>query len=146
MKKTMKEKIEAVRIEFDRKSQNITAAQLVTYPEATLGHNLGKHLLNSNYGTNVIAEKEDIYQLLIGRGQVSVKEDIAVQYYLFGNGSNSVRTLAAMGLGLIFCPFYAPYFYKRYKDGKQALRFYDVDHFGLLYQPLERIKDTFLIR
>ena len=144
--KTMKEKIEAVRIEFERKTKNITAKQLVNYPEGSLGHNLGKHLLNCNYGTNVTAEKEDVYQLLIGRGQVSVKEDIAVQYYLFGNGSNSVKTLLAMSIGLVMCPHYAGYFYKRYKDGKQALRFYDVDHFGMLHLPVERIKDTFLIR
>ena len=144
--KTMKQKIEAVRIEFERKTKNITAAQLVTYPKDTLGHNLGKHLLCSNYGTNVTAEREDIYQLLIGRGEISVKEDIAVQYYLFGNGCSSLRTLLAMGIGLVFCPHYAGYFYKRYKDGKQALRFYDVDHFGMLHLPLERIKDTFLIR
>jgi len=142
----MKEKIEAVRIEFERKSKNITARQLVTYPQGSLGHNLGNHLLTSNYGTNVTAEKEDIYQLLIGRGEVSVKEDIAVQYYLFGNGSNSMRTLLAMGVGLLMCPHYAGYFYRRYRDGKQALRFYDVDHFGMLHLPIERIKDTFLIR
>lgn len=144
--KTMKEKIEAVRIEFERKRKHITAMQLIKYPEESLGHKLGRHLLNSNYGTNVTAEKEDVYQLLIGRGEVSVKEDIAVQYYLFGNGCNSLRTLLAMAVGLAICPHYAGYFYKRYKDGQQALRFYDVDHFGMLHLPMERIKDTFLIR
>lgn len=144
--KTMKEKIEAVRIEFERKRKHITAAQLVKYPEESLGNKLGRHLLNSNCGTNVTAETEDVYQLIIGSGEVSVKEDIAVQYYLFGNGSNSLRTLTAMAVGLVFCPHHAGYFYKRYKDGKRALRFYDVDHFGMLHLPLERIKDTFLIR
>jgi hypothetical protein len=144
--KTMKEKIEAVRLEFERKKKSFTATQLIHYPEGTLGNNLGRHLLYSNYGTNVIAEKEDIYQLLIGRGKVSVKEDIAVQYYIFGNGCNSPRTILAMGIGVLMCPHYAGYFYKRYKDGKHALRFYDVDHFGMLHLPLDRIKDTFLIR
>lgn len=144
--KTMKEKIEVVRIEFERKRKNITAKQLVNYPEGSLGYNLGNYLLNGNNGTNVTAGSDDVFQLLIGHGQASVKEDIAVQYYLFGNGSNSLRTLLAMGIGLLMCPYHAGYFYKRYKEGKQALRFYDVDHFGMLHLPLERIKDTFLIR
>lgn len=144
--KTMKEKIESVRIEFESKRKHVTAMQLVKYPEESFGHKLGSHLLNSNYGSNVTAEKEDVYQLLIGHGEASVKEDISVQYYLFGNGCNSLRTLLAMAIGLAICPHHAGYFYKRYKDGKQALRFYDVDHFGMLHLPLERIKDTFLIR
>ncbi|MXN90218.1 hypothetical protein GR160_03180 [Flavobacterium sp. Sd200] len=144
--KTMKEKIEAVRIEFERKKKKTTALQLIKYPKDSLGHNLGKHLLDTNYGTNVTAEKEDVYQLLIARGEVSVKEDIATQFYIFGNGSNSLRTLLAMMVGIALCPFYAAYFYKRYKEGKEALRFYDVDHFGMLHLPVERIKDTFLIR
>ena len=142
----MKEKIEAVRIEFERKKNQITAMQLIRYPEESLGHKLGNYLLNSNYGTNVTARTEDIYQLIIGGGETTVKGDIAVQYYLFGNGCNSFRTLTAMALGLLFCPHHTLYFYKRYKDGKQALRFYDVDYFGMLHQPLDRIKDTFLIR
>lgn len=144
--KTMKQKIEAVRVEFERKRRHITAAQLVNFPEESFGHKLGKHLLNSNYGNNVIAGTEDVYQLIIGQGETTLKEDIAVQYYLFGNGGTSLRILMAMAIGLAICPFYAGYFYKRYKDGKQALRFYDVDHFGLLHLPLEQIKDTFLIR
>ena len=143
--KTMKEKIEAVRIEFDRKTKNITIGQLITYPEGSLGYQLGRYLMGNSCDTGVVAEKEDIYQLLIA-GEYSVKEDIAVQYYLFGNGCNSLRTLLAMAIGLLLCPHYAGYFYKRYQGGKQALRFYDVDHFGMLHLPLQRIKDTFLIR
>lgn len=144
--KTMKEKIEAVRIEFERKKKRITAMQLIYYPKESLGYKLGSYLLKSNYGNNVTAEKEDIYQLIIGGEKESFRDDIAVQYYLFGNGCNSLRTLLAMGLGMLFCPYYAGYFYKKYKDGKQALRFYDLDYFGMLHQPLDRIKDTFLIR
>jgi hypothetical protein len=43
--KTMKEKIEAVRLEFERKKKSFTAKQLIHYPEGTLGNNLGRHLL-----------------------------------------------------------------------------------------------------
>jgi len=142
--KTMKDKIEAVRIEFDRKRKNLTIADLITYPEGTLGNNLGKHLINHSYG-KVVPEKDDIFQLLLSGGQ-SLKQEIAVQFYLFGNGYNSINNLFSMAVGMVLCPFYAGYFYKRYKDGKNALRFYDVDHFGLLHLPLQRIKDTFLIR
>ena len=142
--KTMKEKIEAVRIEFERKRKNLTVADLITYPDGTLGRNLGNHLLTNSYG-KVVPEKEDIYKLLISHGN-SLKQEIAVQFYLFGNGCTSLNILFSMAVGLTMCPFYARYFYARYKEGKNALRFYDVDHFGLLHLPVERIKDAFLIR
>jgi len=143
--KTMKEKIEAVRQEFDKTTLNLTAYQLAKYPEETLGHQVGKFLMGSNFGQNVYADKEDVLQLLIA-GKNSIKEDLAVQFYLFGNGSNSLRTLAAMAVGAALCPHYLSYFYKRYKEGKKALRFYDIDHMRLLHLPVARVKDTFLIR
>jgi len=142
---TMKEKIEAVRIQFDRKNKNLTAGQLIKYPEGSLGQQLGRYLICINEGQNVTAQREDIFQLLIA-GSYSIKEDIAVQYYLFGNGKNSFRNLLAMAVGLVVCPQHIVYFYSRYKDGKQALRFYDLDHFGMLHLPITRIKETFLIR
>ncbi|MES2486678.1 MAG: hypothetical protein V4581_12125 [Bacteroidota bacterium] len=143
--KTMKEKIETVRREFDKTAQKLTAYQLVKYPEGSLGHQLGTFLLGSNYGQNVYAQNDDALQLLIA-GKNSIKEDLAVQFYLFGNGNNSFRTLSTIVVALTLCPHYLPYFYKKYKAGKQALRFYDVDHLGLLHLPVERIKDVFLIR
>jgi hypothetical protein len=142
---TMKEKIEAVRIQFDRKNKDLTARQLIKFPEGSLGQQLGRYLIGTNDGQNVIAQREDIFQFLIA-GKYSFKEDIAVQYYLFGNGKNSMRNLLAMAVGLIVCPQHCIYFYNRYKDGKQALRFYDLDHFGMLHLPVNRIKETFLIR
>lgn len=140
----MQEKIEAVRIQFDRKRKNLTIADLITYPEGTLGNNLGKHLIKNSYG-KIVPEKEDIYQLLISGGN-SLKQEIAVKFYLFGNGCTTLNILFSMAVGLAVCPFYAGYFYKRYTDGKNALRFYDLDHFGMLHLPVERIKDAFLIR
>lgn len=142
---TMKEKIEAVRIQFDRKNRDLTAGQLIKYPEGSLGQQLGRYLIGTNEGQNVTAQREDIFQLLIA-GKYSIKEDIAVHYYLFGNGKNSLRNLLAMAVGLVVCPQHTAYFYNRYKDGMQALRFYDVDHFGMLHLPINRIKETFLIR
>lgn len=142
---TMKEKIEAVRREFDLKAQHLIALNLVKYPEGTLGQQLGRFLLQSNYGQNVYACHDDVLQLLIA-GSTSFTDDIAVQYYLLGNGSFGLRRLTAMAAGLALFPHKALHFYRMYKKGKEALRFYDVDHLGLLHLPVDRIKETFLIR
>jgi hypothetical protein len=141
---TMRDKIERVRREFDRKNPSPTAKQLIAYPQDSLGQLLGYYLLNANHGQNVHADNDDVLYLLIAE-EHSVKEDFALYFYLFGNGSNSLRTWATMFIGILICPFYLPYFYKRYKHGKNALRFYDIDHLGLLYQPVNKVKDAFKI-
>ncbi|KOS05988.1 hypothetical protein AM493_08020 [Flavobacterium akiainvivens] len=140
---TLQEKIEQVRREFDR-TPKPTAKQLIAYPQDSLGQLLGYYLLNANHGQNVYADNEDVLHLLIAE-ESSIKEDFALYFYLFGNGCNSLRTWATMGIAMAVCPIYLPYFYKRYRQGKNALRFYDIDHLGLLYQPVEKVKQAFMI-
>ena len=142
---TMKEKIEAVRLEFEKKNQNLTALNLIKYPEGTLGQQLGRFLLRTNYGQNVYASHDDALQLLIA-GSNSFTDDIAVQFYLLGNGSYGLRRLTVMAAGVLLKPHKITYFYQKYTDGKAALRFYDVDHLKLLHLPIDRVRETFMIR
>jgi|GEM_PF-330001 len=142
---TMKEKIEKVRREFDRNTQNLTALNLIKYPEGTLGQQLGRFLLRANYGQNVYACHDDALQLLIA-GSNSFTDDIAVQFYLLGNGSYGLRRLTAMVAGVLLKPHKIAYFYQKYNHGKAALRFYDVDHLGLLHLPIDRVRETFMIQ
>jgi hypothetical protein len=142
---TLKDKIEQVRREFDRTTPKPTAKQLITYPQGSVGQLLGYYLLNANYGQNVFAENEDVLYLLTTEEQ-SIKEDLGMHFYLFGNGCNSLRTWVTMLIAITLCPIYLPYFYKKYTQGKKALRFYDIDHLGLLYQPVDKVKEAFMIR
>lgn len=141
---TLKDKIEQVRREFDRTNPKPTAKQLTAYPKGSLGQLLGYYLLNNNHGQNVYAENEDVLYLLISDSP-SIKEDLALHFYLFGNGCNSLRTWATMCIAVAVCPFYLRYFYKKYRQGKTALRFYDIDHLGLLHQPVDKVKEAFRI-
>jgi hypothetical protein len=95
--------------------------------------------------THPVPEKEDIYRLLLTR-ETSNKEEIAMYYYLFGNGDNSLRTVFILATGAVFFPHYIKYFYSKYRDGHNAYRFYDLDHFRMLHLPVKQIKDAFRIR
>lgn len=141
---TLKDKIEQVRREFDR-TPKPTAKQLTSYPQGSMGQLLGYYLLNANYGQNVYAENDDVLHLLIAEKQ-SIKEDMGMYFYLFGNGCNSLRNWSTMLIAMALCPVYLLYFYKKYTQGKKALRFYDVDHLGLLYQPVDKVKEAFMIQ
>jgi Na+(H+)/acetate symporter ActP len=84
--------------------------------------------------------------MLITGNKPTLTDEIALQYYLFGNGSTSLRVLLALCIGSAMMPHNLLHFYKMYQKGKAALRFYDINHLALLYQPVARIKETFMIQ
>lgn len=134
-------------MKIKNKIKNATPSMddLISYPKESLGFHLGCFLFNNKLEAYPIAEQEDIYRLLIMK-ETSNREEIGMHFYLIGNGSPDLRRVFVAISALIICPFWVGYFVSKYKDGKAALRFYDLDHFRMLKLPLQRIKDTFLIR
>jgi ubiquinone biosynthesis protein Coq4 len=127
------------------KKAPVTMDELISYPKDTLGFHVGSFLFNNSHDADPQPEITDIYRVLINK-EVSDKEEIAMHYYLFGNGDLALKNLFVMATGALFFPHHIMYFYQKYRDGRNALRFYDLNHFSMLHLPLERIKDTFLIR
>lgn len=130
---------------IDTKKSTVTMDELIGYPKDSLGFHLGRFLFNNSYEADPQPELTDIHRVLITK-EVSNKEEIAMHCYLFGNGDLALKTLFIIGSGTLVYPQHIKYFYGKYRDGKNALRFYDLDHFRMLHLPLQRIKDTFLIR
>jgi hypothetical protein len=130
---------------FSSPERDLTVSELFTYPQETLGFKLASFLYDNSVDTHPVPEKEDIYRLLLTR-ETSNKEEIAMYYYLFGNGDNSLRTVFILATGAVFFPHYIKYFYSKYRDGHNAYRFYDLDHFRMLHLPVKQIKDAFRIR
>ena len=127
---------------FKKPETNITMDELISYPQESLGFHLGRFLFDYSYEADPTPEREDIYRLLLTR-EVSNKEEIAMHYYLFGNGNFGLRTVFILASGAVFYPHCLKYFYKKYRDGRNAFRFYDVDHFRMLHLPVQQIKDAF---
>jgi hypothetical protein len=145
MKKIHHKIAQAVTTCFPKQKPDVSMDDLITYPKDSMGFHLGCFLFNNSCEADPQPAKEDIYRLLIAR-EVSNTEEVAMNFYLFGNGDISLRTIFIMASGMVFYPHRIMYFYSRYKEGKQALRFYDLDHWRMLHLPLKRVKDTFLIR
>lgn len=118
---------------------------LIGYPEGTLGQILGEYMRRHSLEPDPIPNTEDIYRVLLTR-DASMKEEIGMFWYLFGNGGFGLRMLFIMASGLAIFPFSMGFFYNRYRAGRRALRFHDLQHFRMLHLPVTRIKDAFLIR
>lgn len=137
--------LQSIKQALSKSQSGISMDQLINYPKDTLGFHLGCFLFNNSYEADPVAGQEDVYRLLIMQ-EASNKEEIAMHYYLFGNGDLRLRTLFIMATGAVFFPHCLGHFYNKYRDGKNALRFYDLDHFRMLHLPLNKIKDAFMIR
>ncbi|UUC45080.1 ubiquinone biosynthesis protein COQ4 [Flavobacterium cerinum] len=117
---------------------------LLTYPEQSLGHDLGLFLTVNHFSMEPKLEDHDVMHVLTGIG-TSVKEEIAMQFYLFGNGKRSLYLLAVLFIGSLFYPLELFFFISYYKRGQKALSFYYLDYSKLLLHPTEKIRKTFKI-
>lgn len=141
----MKKLRELINTFINGKKAPVTMDELICYPKDTLGFHVGTFLFNNSHDADPQPEITDIHRVLINK-EVSDKEEIAMHFYLFGNGDLALKNLFVIVTGSLLYPLQLRYFYRRYRDGRYALRFYDLNHFGLLHLPIDRIKDTFLIR
>lgn len=124
---------------------NVTKEELLCYPEKTLGNDLGIFLAVNRFTMEPKLEDHDVMHVLIGIG-TSVKEEIAMQFYLLGNGKRSLYLFMVLLLGTLFYPLHLFFFCSYYKRGQKALSFYDLDYSKLLLQSTENFRKTFKIQ
>lgn len=118
---------------------------LLQYPQASLGYQMGRFLLRHNFDLQEKLENHDVFHVLTNTG-ITVPEEISMQFYLLGNGKRSIYLFSVIFLGALLYPDKLPMFVTKYRRGKGSLPFYQLDFLKLLDQPIARIKDTFLIQ
>lgn len=127
------------------KSWGVTVNSLLVYENKSLGNDLGKFLHLHNYQVQDSLEEHDVYHILTNIG-TSVKEEVDLQFYLFGNGKKSLFVFIVIVTGLVFYANHYKSFYANYRKGKEAYRFYDLDFLKLLHHPTKIIKSIFNIQ
>ncbi|MGJ8592731.1 MAG: Coq4 family protein [Aquaticitalea sp.] len=109
----------------------IYRAELLIYPDHTLGRHLGLFLEKNNFELIAKVERHDAYHTLTGYGTL-VEDEIALQCLCFGNGKHSPYLYGAIILGIIILPDYIKYYYQSYKIGQDANAFHHFDYKELL--------------
>lgn len=120
-------------------------SDLTAYPSTSLGYSLGNFLETNNFDLQPSLEDHDVFHVLTEIGS-SVKNEIELQFYLFGNGKRSLFLLLVLLVGLVFYPFDCRSFFDYYKKGKAAHRFFDVPFLKILRLPIAQIRFTFNIQ
>ncbi len=114
------------------------------YPKNSLGFHLGCFLLKHDFSPQPKLENHDVFHVLTNTG-ISVPEEIAMQYYLLGNGKRSTYLLSVIFLGTLLYPDKIILFRKAYKKGKAAYSFHQLDYRKLLHKPMLTLRAIFLI-
>jgi len=126
------------------KPWEIDKYQLLAFPEETLGFHIGCFLIKYNFDMQPQLENHDVIHVLTNSG-ISVKEEIGMQYYLFGNNKKSIYLFTVIIIGTIVYPFHIKSFWKEYQRGKKAHCFHYLNFSKMLYVPVKTIQDTFKI-
>lgn len=124
---------------------NITPSELIQYNQESLGFHLGCFLLKYNFQMQPKLEDHDVIHVLTNTS-VSVPEEIAMQFFLLGNGKKSAYLFMVITIGTIFYPTQINQFIKNYNRGKSAHRIHDLDFQKMLLIPLKTIQTTFNIK
>ena len=124
---------------------NVTPKELITYKEDSLGFHLGCFLLKYNFEMQPKLEDHDVIHVLTNT-QVAVTDEIAMQFFLLGNGKKSGYLYMVIGIGTLFYPTHFKHFIHNYKRGKNAHQFYDLDFYKMLNIPIKTIQETFNIK
>ncbi|MGB5981318.1 MAG: Coq4 family protein [Nonlabens sp.] len=116
----------------------LEVGSLLQYPENSLGFHTGCFLLTNNFNLQPSCEDHDIYHVLTGAGIGSLDE-IAMQYWLMGNGKLSFPTIATVCAGAIIYPDKLKGFYQSLKNGAATRPIHNLNHIILLGMPLEEL-------
>lgn len=128
----------------DEAPWNISIKELLSYPSNTLGYHLGCFLLRHHFTPEPQLEDHDVFHVLTQTG-ITVPEEIAMQFYLFGNGKRSAYLYTVLCIGTLLFPDELSRFRKSYRKGKKAHRFYDLNFLKLLPQSLQEFQQSFKI-
>jgi len=123
----------------------LPALTLLQYPSESLGFHLGCFLITYDFSPQPQLEDHDVFHTLTQSG-ITVPEEIAMQFYLLGNGKRSIYLFLVIILGGLLFPDHYKRFRRGYRKGKQAHRFYHLDFLQLLDHPLHELKTTFNIQ
>ena len=124
---------------------NVTPSELIQYNQESLGFHLGCFLLKYNFEMQPKLEDHDVIHVLTNTS-VSVPEEIAMQYFLLGNGKKSAYLFIVITIGTLLYPAEYKRFIKNFQRGKSAHRIHDLDFQKMLLLPIKTIQTTFNIK
>ncbi len=116
-----------------------TRQSLLFYPKDSLAYALGMFLTKNNFTMEAKLESHDVFHTIIGF-DTKIQDELAMQYFLMGNGKRSVYMFLVLISGSFLFPEHWIYFKKSYRKGKETPPFYHWNFEKMLAISLQKIQ------
>lgn len=120
------------------KSWDLNTTDLLKYPSYSLGFHLGCFLLKNQFTPQALCEDHDVFHVLTGF-KTDTKNEIAMQYWLWGNGKRSFFVAIAMLCGIFFFPDAYSFFKKSFIKGSLCNSIHSANYQKLLSSDLQTL-------
>jgi len=124
-------------------SWHVHTHELLTYPSSSMGYHLGCFLLQHAFEPQTRCENHDVFHVITGFN-VDTAQEIAMQFWLYGNGKRSPFVLLAMLVGVLLYADGYDAFAKAYKQGSRSINVHGVDFKLHLSSPLSLFKQQLI--
>jgi len=121
------------------KNWDITTKQLHEFPSGTLGKALADFLTEHDVELLKGAEYHDIQHVLLGYS-VSFKDEVALQFFLHGNGKKSFASISTRIGAWFLLPTQWKYLKAAYERGKCSKDITKLNYKALLYNDVTQIR------
>lgn len=122
---------------------NISTNELLSYPEYSVGKRLGLFLKAQDMEPLAKAEYHDVQHILFNYS-MSFVDEVALQFFLRGNGIKTIATLLTCNGAWFILPFHWGYLKKSYSKGQQYKNVSVLNHKTILNENLEELKISLL--
>lgn len=122
-------------------SWQINTRALLNYPEESLGYHLGCFLLQHKFEPQPRCEDHDVFHVLTGY-KIDTAQEIAMQFWLWGNGKRSPFVALAMLVGMVLYLDKYDAFTRAYLKGQQSRKIHNIDFKQHLSSPISLFTTT----
>ena len=127
----------------NKKAWGIKKEDFLLYPKGSLGFELGVFYQSKGFDVMPKLENHDVFHVISGIG-TEIRDEIAMQYLLFGNGKSSLYLLAMLFIGTFVFPEHFRLYRQSYLQGKQMARFFDLEFKDHLENQVYEIQSSIL--
>lgn len=123
------------------KNWNITTSDFLNYSEGSLGKAIGRFLQSNKVEPLAHAEYHDVHHVLFDYS-ITFKDEVALQFFLHGNGKKSLASLGTFIGAWILLPTQWNYLKTSYKRGQECIDISQLNLKELLTEDLQKIKQS----
>jgi ubiquinone biosynthesis protein Coq4 len=121
------------------KNWNLSTSELLQFPQGSLGNALGQFLKKSGVEPLAGAEYHDVQHVLLDYS-ISFKDEVALQFFLHGNGKRSIASVSTMIGAWCILPTQWKYLKASYKRGENSKDISALSLKTLLGKDLNQVK------